>query len=77
VAAGREPAVEAAVVKDLGTVFEQQVVSLARQFVADARLVPAELAAAVRDFTLLAPGYTIRGGSTEVLRTIVSRELLR
>jgi alkylation response protein AidB-like acyl-CoA dehydrogenase len=74
---GREPAVAAAAIKDLGTVFEQRVVSLAREFVADARPVPAELAAAVRDFTLLAPGFTIRGGSTEVLRTIVSRELLR
>jgi len=78
---GREPAVEAAAVKDLGTVFEQRVVSLAREFAADrsaeGRPVPAELAAAVRDFTLLASGYTIRGGSTEVLRTIVSRELLR
>jgi alkylation response protein AidB-like acyl-CoA dehydrogenase len=81
VAEGREPAVEAAAVKDLGTVFEQRVVSLAREFAADARPVPAplvsELATAVRDFTLLAPGYTIRGGSTEILRTIVSRELLR
>lgn len=81
VSEGREPAVEAAAVKDLGTVFEQRVVSLARDFAADAGPVSAPalstLTAAVRDYTLLAPGYTIRGGSTEVLRTIVSRELLR
>ena len=77
VAQGQEPAAEAAVVKDLGTTFEQRLVELARGFVADARPVPTELARLVRDHLLVAPGFTIRGGSTEILRTIVSRELLR
>ncbi len=77
VAQGREPAVEAAVVKDLGTTFEQRLVELGRDFVANARPAPTELAWLVRDHMLVAPGFTIRGGSTEILRTIVSRELLR
>jgi alkylation response protein AidB-like acyl-CoA dehydrogenase len=77
VAQGREPALEASVVKDLGTTFEQRLVELARSFVADARPAPTELAWLVRDHMLVAPGFTIRGGSTEILRTIVSRELLR
>jgi alkylation response protein AidB-like acyl-CoA dehydrogenase len=77
VAQGREPAVEAAVVKDLGTTFEQRLVELARDFVANARPAPTDLASLVRDHMLVAPGFTIRGGSTEILRAIVSRELLR
>jgi alkylation response protein AidB-like acyl-CoA dehydrogenase len=76
VAQGREPAVEAAVVKDLGTAFEQRLVELARNFVADSRPAPAELVALVHDHMLVAPGFTIRGGSTEILRTIVARKLL-
>jgi alkylation response protein AidB-like acyl-CoA dehydrogenase len=77
VAQGREPAVEAAVVKDLGTTFEQRLVELARDFVANARPAPTDLASLVRDHMLVAPGFTIRGGSTEILRAIVSKELLR
>ncbi|HEX9831942.1 MAG TPA: acyl-CoA dehydrogenase family protein [Mycobacterium sp.] len=70
VAAGAEPAVEAALVKDLGTAFEQRVVETARRFTGVAG---PELAAAVSDLMLIAPGFTIRGGSTQVLRTIVAR----
>jgi alkylation response protein AidB-like acyl-CoA dehydrogenase len=77
VTAGREPAVEAAAVKDLGTAFEQRVVELAREFLAGDRPAPPELVAAVYDHLLVAPGFTIRGGSTEILRTIVARELSR
>lgn len=77
VAEGEEPAVEAAVVKDLGTAFEQRVIDLAHQFVALDHPAPAELVTAVETLLLVAPGFTVRGGSTEILRTIVSRELLR
>jgi acyl-CoA dehydrogenase len=75
---GGSPEVEAALVKDLGTAFERTVYEVAR------RLVPAEpdttaagpyerlLAQAV----LHAPGFTLRGGTTEILRQIVARTLL-
>jgi alkylation response protein AidB-like acyl-CoA dehydrogenase len=70
VAAGAEPAVEAALVKDLGTAFEQRIVETARRFTS---VGGPELIAAVSDLLLVAPGFTIRGGSTQVLRTIVAR----
>jgi alkylation response protein AidB-like acyl-CoA dehydrogenase len=75
--AGAAPAFEAALVKDLGTVYEQDVVATIERLVneeLDVRSDDAferELANAV----LIAPAYTIRGGATDVLRTIVSRRL--
>jgi acyl-CoA dehydrogenase len=75
---GESPELDAALVKDLGTAFERTVIEVAR------RLVPAEpdpasaepyerlLAQAV----LHAPGFTLRGGTTEILRQIVARTLL-
>jgi alkylation response protein AidB-like acyl-CoA dehydrogenase len=80
---GADPAAAAAVVKDLGTRFEQEVVEMARQFVrvplpddrTSGRL--SDLAAAVADVVLVAPGFTIRGGTTQILRTVIARELIR
>lgn len=86
VAEGREPTVAAALVKDLGTSFEQRMVEAvraARPPVAAA----ADPAAATRAFDALeehlrdailsAPGFTLRGGTTEILRSIVAKALVR
>jgi alkylation response protein AidB-like acyl-CoA dehydrogenase len=74
---GRSPAVEAAMVKDLGTTFEQEVVAT-MQAVAEedpdpgsASLFESLLAEAV----VSSPSYTIRGGTTEVLRSVAARGL--
>src|SRR4051812_12208449 len=71
---GRAPDVQAALVKDLGTTYERDVVETvraARPFVrADERL-DTLLAQAL----LSTPGFTLRGGTTEILRTIVARAL--
>ena len=75
--AGVTPDTEAALVKDLGTGLERELTEVARL------LVPVEpdlgaddpyrrlLAEAV----LSGPGFTLRGGTTEILRTIVTRGL--
>jgi hypothetical protein len=74
---GRDPVVEAALVKDLGTKLERRVVEVAR------RLVPSEPSFESEDrFTALLgqailalPGITLRGGTSEILRGIVARGL--
>jgi acyl-CoA dehydrogenase len=70
-AAGRSPEVEAALVKDLGTRFEGEVVDAVR------RLVPAgsPLAPMLTSAVLHVPGFTLRGGTNEVLRGVVARGL--
>jgi alkylation response protein AidB-like acyl-CoA dehydrogenase len=76
---GRDPATEAALVKDLGTRLEHEVLEIARRYMADQ--VPeanrADVTRAVLDAVLISPGYTIRGGTSEILRTVVARELCR
>ena len=76
--AGEAPNIEAAVVKDLGTRFETAVVEAVRL------LAPAEpdLASAAPLSRLLAeaishsPGFTLRGGTSEILRGIIAKGLI-
>jgi alkylation response protein AidB-like acyl-CoA dehydrogenase len=72
--AGATPNLEAAIVKDLGTQFEQEIPETAR------RLVPpharsAEFSHALEQAILWAPAFTIRGGTREILRGIVAKGL--
>ncbi|WIX77306.1 acyl-CoA dehydrogenase family protein [Amycolatopsis carbonis] len=71
---GAAPVQQAAVLKDLGTIFEGDVNELARA-VLDLEPDPfAEgEAGLLAQGVLAAPGFTIRGGTTEVLRTIIAR----
>lgn len=68
---GRAPAVEAAMVKDLGTRFEREVIELAR----DRRRGDPALERLLAGAVLSAPGFTLRGGTNEILRGIVARGL--
>ena len=75
---GREPVLEASIVKDLGTVWEQALPSRARDLAAFAKPDPAGQAAfedMINYATLVAPKLTIQGGTTEVLRGIIARGL--
>jgi len=76
--AGRDPVVEAALVKDLGTAFERRVIDLARRLVSSEPSLQSENRLEVRlaEAILAAPGFTLRGGTTEILRGIVARNLL-
>jgi alkylation response protein AidB-like acyl-CoA dehydrogenase len=74
---GLAPSVEAAIVKDLGTAFEREIPEIARLLApvaADASSADA-YAAGLAVATLTAPSYTLRGGTREILRGIVAREL--
>jgi acyl-CoA dehydrogenase len=74
---GEAPELAAAVVKDLGTRYENEVVDAARLLVA----IPPDPGAAdgfarlLADAIQHAPGFTLRGGTNEVLRGIVARGL--
>ena len=75
--AGAEPAVEAAAVKDLGTRFESAVTETVRLL---AEVEPDPRAAGplprmLADAILHAPGFTLRGGTNEILRGVVARQL--
>jgi UDP-N-acetyl-D-mannosaminuronic acid transferase (WecB/TagA/CpsF family) len=70
--------VEAALVKDIGTTFEQAVVRVIRALAGgeqdpDGDLFDQLLAEA----TVTSPTFTLRGGTNEVLRTVAAKHLLR
>lgn len=75
--AGQAPAAEAALVKELGTRFEQEVLDTIWRLVPEGPDPAAEslferlLAAAI----LGAPSFTIRGGTNEILRSVAARAL--
>ncbi len=69
---GSDPVNQAALVKDLGTRFEQQSVDLVSNLVDDVACDPA-LRALLADAWLHRPLFTLRGGTNEVLRGVVAR----
>ena len=75
---GKSPAIEAALVKDLGTIYQQDLPEIARVLAESDATTEDDMA----DFldvaqyaTMMAPSYTIQGGTTQVLRGIVARGL--
>jgi len=76
--AGKEPVLEASVVKDLGTIWEQALPSVARDLAAFVDSDPGNRIrfeeVLARNITI-APKLTIQGGTTEILRGIVARGL--
>jgi alkylation response protein AidB-like acyl-CoA dehydrogenase len=75
--AKRDPALQAALVKDLGAVFEQEIPEVARLLVAAEPSMSAnsEYAAALAVSMLAAPSFSLRGGTREILRGIIARGL--
>jgi alkylation response protein AidB-like acyl-CoA dehydrogenase len=76
--AGKEPVVEAAIVKDLGTVWEQRLPARARDLAAFVEGESANRASFEEHLayaTMIAPKLTIQGGTTEILRGIIARGL--
>lgn len=75
-AAGESPATEAALVKDLGTEFEQLVpIAVADLLGADAAPPSDELRRTLAYVTHFAPTFSLRGGTREVLRGMIARGL--
>ena len=77
-ARGESPVVEAALVKDLGTSLEQLIPALIADDLAsrtEATLVPAELSATLSYITRVAPSFSLRGGTRDILRGMIARGL--
>ena len=68
---GRSPAAESALVKELGTRFEQEVLDAVWDVWGDEPAADSLLAAAI----LGAPSFTIRGGTNEILRSVAAKGL--
>jgi alkylation response protein AidB-like acyl-CoA dehydrogenase len=74
---GELPDIPAALVKDVGTTFEGDVIEEIRKVVDVTPSLdsPDPLGRALAEAQLHAPGYTLRGGTNEILRGIVARGL--
>jgi len=76
--AGEDPALQAALVKDLGNVLEQETVEAVRLLV---DVEPTEedgsppLVAVLAHLVMTAPSFSLRGGTREILRGIIARGL--
>lgn len=74
---GQSPNTAASLVKDLGTSFEKEVIDVSRELVASRPSMnsnrPFEVLLA--ESILHAPGFTLRGGTTEILRSIIAKGL--
>ena len=70
---GALPITEAALVKDMGTRLESEIGEVARQLVPPGK--DPVFDQLVADAILSAPGFTLRGGTNEILRGIVARSL--
>jgi acyl-CoA dehydrogenase len=72
---GLSPNVEAAVVKDLGTKFEQESVRVVRDIVSAEKLDNPALRALLTHAEISAPSFTIRGGANEILRGVIAKAI--
>jgi hypothetical protein len=77
-AQGKSPVVEASMVKDLGTSYEQSIPALITDHLAslDACVaIPGELLATLDYLVGMSPSFSLRGGTREILRGIIARGL--
>jgi hypothetical protein len=72
--AGRSPVFEAALSKDLGTIFEQDAIEIVRA-ASEGKRSP-ELSRLLQEAISASPAFTIRGGTTQILRMMISKEVL-
>ncbi|WP_336693329.1 acyl-CoA dehydrogenase family protein [Delftia acidovorans] len=74
---GESPIVEAALVKELGTTLEQSIPAAIADdlFAREASGVPLELLRTLNYVTEVAPSYSLRGGTRDILRGMIARGL--
>jgi alkylation response protein AidB-like acyl-CoA dehydrogenase len=71
---GESPVVEAALVKDLGTEFEQLIPTVIADVLASpGHLAPGPLMRALAYTAAMAPSFSLRGGTREILRGMIAR----
>jgi hypothetical protein len=75
--AGENPALQAALVKDLGTTLEQEIPEIARQLLDEEpdRDSTRDIVAVLAHTMMNAPSFSIRGGTREILRGVIARGL--
>jgi len=75
--AGKVPAQEAALVKDLGNTYEQKQPALVRELIDAAPYIrPSDpLSDALGYLTQSVPSYSLRGGTREIMRGIIAKGL--
>ncbi|MFD2676926.1 acyl-CoA dehydrogenase family protein [Camelimonas lactis] len=74
---GDDPAIQAALVKDLGALVEQEIPEIARQLIAaepDTKST-SDFVAVLAHTVLNAPSFSLRGGTREILRGMIARGL--
>jgi len=75
-ARGQSPVVEASIVKELGTTFEQSIPQLITDHLASVEgPVPGGLLATLTYSATMSPSFSLRGGTREILRGIIARGL--
>ena len=76
-AGGHAPALQGAIVKDLGTTLEQELPEIVRQLVALEPSLESEdyLESVLANVIMHAPSFSIRGGTREILRSTIARGL--
>lgn len=75
---GGSPSVDAALIKDLGSSFEALVVDVARDLVPRSKREPgSRFDLLLEESLLMRPSFSLRGGTTEILRTMIARGLSR
>jgi alkylation response protein AidB-like acyl-CoA dehydrogenase len=75
-AQGLSPVVEASMVKDLGTSYEQAIPLLIADHLASQDApIPGELLATLDYLVGMSPSFSLRGGTREILRGIIARGL--
>jgi alkylation response protein AidB-like acyl-CoA dehydrogenase len=73
--AGQHPALQAALVKDVGALVEQEIPEIARSLAVVPSPENAGFFAVLAYTTLHAPSFSLRGGTREILRGIIARGL--
>lgn len=73
----RNPVLEASIVKDLGTTFEQEAVRLIADNLASHpnEVLPHQLIATLDFAAAMSPSFSIRGGTREIMRGVIARGL--
>ncbi len=71
---GADPQLQASIVKDLGTGFEQEIPEITRCLV-DAETSDDDFRAVLAQTVMNAPSYSLRGGTREILRGLIARGL--
>lgn len=75
-ASGEDPVIEAAIVKDLGNTFEQDLPQLVQALLDDTSLTQGGVLIETLEYLLqMAPSFSLRGGTREIMRGMIARGL--